>query len=361
MNTMSHPLVQCENLVKIHQVAGLEVVALQGLNLTIQKGEMIGIVGASGSGKSTLLNVLGGLERPSAGRVVVNHRELLKMSDAELDAYRRDEVGFVWQQTTRNLLPYLSALENVELPLSLIGRPRRERRERAKALLDSLGLANRLHHRPAHLSGGEQQRVAIGVALAHQPQILLADEPTGEVDSVAAQAVFNAFRRGFEVDGTTIIIVSHDTAIHHYVDRVVAIHEGRIGSETIRHVREATVSEHTRLEIQSEARTVPSGFDELIVLDAAGRLQIPRHFLEASNMGDRAQLEISDGRLILRPVSGRGPESSGSPETGTRVRADELYLSEDAPPQLLGRPSILHHIRRAMSRSRFAKGLAKRL
>ena len=179
----AQPWIVCENLVKIYKIAELEVVALQGLDLTVQAGETLGIVGASGSGKSTLLNLLGGLDRPSAGRIWVGGKDLFKLDGAGLDDYRRRRIGFVWQDSTRNLVAYLSAMENVLLPMQLAGLSPRLARQRAEGLLESVGLAERRSHTLAELSGGEQQRVAIAVALANQPQLLLADEPTGEVDS----------------------------------------------------------------------------------------------------------------------------------------------------------------------------------
>jgi len=228
------PFIHCENLVKIYKLNGIEVVALQGLDLSVPPGEVLGIVGASGSGKTTLLNVLGGLDRPSAGRVVVGGKDLLKMSDRQQDDYRRLKVGFIWQQSSRNLIPYLSALENVELPQRLAGTGAKERRRHAMDLLESIGLEERLHHRPSMLSGGEQQRVGIAVALANKPDLLLADEPTGEVDTVTALEVFAALRRMSGRYGMTTLIVSHDPSIGHHTDRVVAIRDGKTSTETVR-------------------------------------------------------------------------------------------------------------------------------
>ena len=183
----------CDNLVKIYKVAELEVVALQGLDLTVPAGELLGIVGASGSGKSTLLNILGGLDRPSAGRVEVNGRNLLKSTDTELDNYRLQGVGFIWQQTTRNLIPYLSAQQNIEMPMTIAGMNPGEKQAWTKELLEAVGLWQRRGHKPAQLSGGEQQRVAIAVALANKPQLLLGDEPTGELDSTTAREILAVF------------------------------------------------------------------------------------------------------------------------------------------------------------------------
>ena len=183
---MSDPFILCDGLVKIYQVAEIEMVALQGLNLTVERGELMGIVGASGSGKSTLMTILGGLDRPTAGRVRVDGQDLLKMPDRQLNRYRREKVGFVWQQITRNLGPYLQALQNVVLPMTLAGAIGAEQRHYAEDLLEMVGLADRKRHHLQELSGGEQQRVAIAVALANKPTLLLGDEPTGEVDSATA-------------------------------------------------------------------------------------------------------------------------------------------------------------------------------
>jgi ABC-type lipoprotein export system ATPase subunit len=173
-------------LVKIYKVADLETVALQGLDLEVRLGEILGVVGNSGSGKTTLVNIIGGLDRPSAGRIYVGGQNLLEFADAELSRYRREKMGFVWQQSGRNQIPYLTALENVQVPMIVAGLRREHRQKQAVRLLAAVGLGERMHHRPAEMSGGEQQRVAIAVAMANNPEILLADEPTGEVDEVNA-------------------------------------------------------------------------------------------------------------------------------------------------------------------------------
>ena len=350
---MSEPLIVCENLVKIYQLAGVEVMALQGLDLVIQPGEVVGLVGASGSGKSTLLNVLGGLDRPSAGRVQVGGRELLKMSDRELDEYRRQQVGFIWQQTTRNLIPYLSALENVGLPLQLSGRSRAERHAKARELLEVLGLGDRMHFTPGQLSGGEQQRVAVAVALANQPLILLADEPTGEVDTATALEVYTALRKINSIYGMTTLIVSHDPNLSQHTDRVVAIRDGKTSTETVRYTRRAAIvhlddnageagqdgngSEPAETGTGSvslppaPAPEAPVEFEELVVLDNAGRLQLPREYLEALNIGDRVRLELSSGSISVYPVSGRGRAVKAPQEQQENLV--ELYMDEDTAPE----------------------------
>jgi ABC-type lipoprotein export system ATPase subunit len=293
------PIIICDNLVKIYKVADLEVVALQGLDLVIAPGELMGIVGPSGSGKSTLMNILGGLARPSAGRVWVDGHDLLKMSDSALNRYRRNEVGFVWQQGSRNLVPYLTAVENVELPMTLAGGS--DRRERAMELLEAVGLGERSHHHLAEMSGGEQQRVAIAVALANNPTLLLADEPTGEVDSATALTIYRTFQDLNEEYGLTTLIVSHDTSIARQVDRVVAIRDGKPAAETVRSAARVVSAEGQEQALE-EALTEEDVFEELVVLDSAGRLQIPQDYLEHFCIRGRARLEMHDEGILVCPV-----------------------------------------------------------
>src|SRR5258708_21712826 len=278
--------IECENLVKIYKVADLEVVALQGLDLQIGAGEMMALVGPSGSGKSTLMNILGGLDTPTAGRIHVGDYNCLETNRRDQVTYRRREVGFVWQQTARNLLNYLTAQENVELPMALNGVPQRDRRARARELLDHVGLGNRLDHRPDRLSGGEQQRVAIAVGVANRPRLLLADEPTGEVDSEAAEQIFQVMRSLKHELGVTIIIVTHDINVSTRVDRVVVIRDGRTSIEIVRR-RDA------------EGQTI--GEDEFVVVDSAGRLQWPQPYIDALGMEDRARVRLLDDHIGVLP------------------------------------------------------------
>jgi ABC-type lipoprotein export system ATPase subunit len=280
--------VLCEDLFKIYKIADLEVVALRGLDLKVRRGEFMAIVGASGSGKSSLLNILAGLDQPSAGRAYVGGRDLLTMTAAEMVEYRRTQVGFVWQQTGRNLVPYLDAVQNVEVPMILAGKGKAQANAHAKELLEAVGLGHRFHHRPNQLSGGEQQRVSIAVGLANNPPLLLADEPTGELDSVGASAVFELFGDLNRRFGVTIIIVTHDPAIAARVDRVVAIRDGRTSTEIFRRVRTTT----------NQAEVI---HDEYVLVDAAGRLQIPREFLERLHIAERAKLALLDGHVEVRP------------------------------------------------------------
>jgi ABC-type lipoprotein export system ATPase subunit/bifunctional DNA-binding transcriptional regulator/antitoxin component of YhaV-PrlF toxin-antitoxin module len=301
----------CEGLVKIYKVANLEVVALQGLDLSVARGEMLGIVGASGSGKTTLMNILGGLDRPSAGKVRVDGRDLLTISSGGLAEYRRTKVGFVWQQGERNLIPYLSALDNVRLPIILSGRGWWEERARAEALLAAVGLAERLHHRLMELSGGEQQRVAIAVSLANNPSLLLADEPTGEVDTTTAAGIFKVFQELNRQFQLTTLIVSHDSGLGRYVDRVIAIRDGKTSSETFRQVltpASEQVGVHEKAGAQEEEM-----FEELVLLDSAGRLQVPREYLEKFNIKSRAQLEVIESGILIRPAQAANQNEAVSP------------------------------------------------
>jgi ABC-type lipoprotein export system ATPase subunit len=268
----------CDNLVRIYKTEGVEVVALQGLDLLIQEGELVAVVGASGSGKSTLLNVLSGLDVPTAGVARVAGTDLLSMTAKDRLRYRRDIVGFVWQQTARNLLPYLTARENVELPMKLAGRARRGR---AAELLDLMGVASCADRKVPEMSGGEQQRVAIAVALANTPQLVLADEPTGELDSETSEEVFGALRKANGELGVTVVIVTHDPLVSERVDRTIGIRDGRTSSETLR--REGVAEEYA-------------------VLDRVGRLQLPRDFMNALDMERRVRLELESDHIGVWPA-----------------------------------------------------------
>ncbi len=296
------PLIICENLVKIYKVSELEVVALQGLDLVIRRGELMAIVGPSGSGKTSLMNILGGLDRPSAGRVWVDGDDLLKMNDVGLDRYRRSKVGFIWQQKARNLIHYMNAQANVELPLTLAGVTGRRKRRRAEELLDIVGLADRRHHHLAQLSGGEQQRVAIAVALANDPVLLLGDEPTGEVDSVTALDIYDTFNRLNKEMGLTILIVSHDPTVARHVERVVAIRDGKMATETVRQTAASVAANGKGENGEGEAEETEEVFEELIVLDSAGRLQVPKDYLEQFDINRRVKLEVTDNGILIKPV-----------------------------------------------------------
>jgi ABC-type lipoprotein export system ATPase subunit len=347
------PLIICDNLVKIYKMADLEIVALQGLDLVVEEGELMALVGPSGSGKSTLMNILGGLDRPSAGRVIVDGRDLLKLSESRLNKYRREEVGFVWQQPSRNLIPYLSAEENVTLPMIITGVGARERKRRSHELLNAVGLGHRKRHRLAEMSGGEQQRVAIAVSLSNYPRLLLADEPTGEVDSKMAQEILGALRNLNRELGVTILIVTHDPRIASEVDRVIAIRDGRTSTETTRQVLAPLVDgengENGELVDELEHEVL---YEELVVLDAAGRLQVPRDYLEEMRIGDRARVELTDDGILIRPVVGREVVASRvSDEEAWDVQVSGLYVEEDEPPPPTHKRA-LDWVRRRLSRSK---------
>ena len=292
---MNSPMIVCDNLVKIYQVAEHDVMALQGLDLVVRAGELMGIVGVSGSGKSTLLNILGGLDRPSAGRIMVNGQNLLQLTNSALDHYRLNTVGFVWQQSARNLVAYMSALRNIELPMTLFGESIQTKRRRAEELLDLVGLSDRRNHKLSELSGGEQQRVAISVALANKPKLLLADEPTGEVDEANAGRIYQIFKDLNQELNLTTMIVSHDLNLAKHVDRVVAIRDGKVSSETLRDHR-------PRLDGDAAEAEHGSVFTELIVLDSAGRLQIPKDLRAQLGLQRYARLEVVEGGILIRPV-----------------------------------------------------------
>lgn len=289
----SEPIIQCENLVKIYKTRETEVLALQGLELTVQRGELMAIIGNSGSGKSTFLNMIGGLDRPSAGRLIVDGKDLFKLNDRELVLYKRKTVGFVWQNSARNLLPYLTAAENVQLPM-LLERSARRRRQRAQELLDLVGIGHRAGSRLDQLSGGEQQRIAIAIALANNPSLLLADEPTGAVDAKTAAHILDVFRQLNEQLGLTVVIVTHDPQLARKVNRVVAIRDGKTSAERI-----ARADYRARLSEVAGFEEEPH--DEYAILDRAGRLQIPREMLEEIGVtGNQVRLEKHDGAIVLR-------------------------------------------------------------
>ncbi|GAB3218586.1 ABC transporter ATP-binding protein [Angustibacter peucedani] len=281
-------LVVCDNLVRIYQTDAVEVQALQGLDLLVHRGEMVALVGASGSGKSTLLNVLAGVDTPTAGRAHVDGHDLLAMSRAERVRYRRHVVGFVRQQTARNLVPYLTAEQVVDLPMTIAGTPRAERRRRAAELLDALGVGHCAGRRPAQLSGGEQQRVAICVALANDPRVLLADEPTGELDTESAEEVFDALRTANRDLGATVVVVTHDAAVSGQVARTVAIRDGRTSSEVLRRAADGADG---GTELVAE---------EYAVMDRAGRVQVPREYREALDLTRRVRLALEGDHVAVR-------------------------------------------------------------
>ncbi|NJP45222.1 ABC transporter ATP-binding protein [Actinacidiphila epipremni] len=293
-------LIVCENLVRVYRAEGVEVQALQGLDLTVEEGELLAVVGASGSGKSTLLSILSGLDLPTAGRARVAAHDLLAMGRRERLDYRRRTVGFVWQQTARNLLPYLTALENVTLPMGYARVPRARRPARGLELLDLLGVADCRGRRPGELSGGQQQRVAIAVAAANAPRVLFADEPTGELDTATGEEVFAALRRTNAEMGVTVLIVTHDPAVSGQVRRTVRIRDGRTATEVLRPGAGTRDGGGT------------DGAEEYAVLDRVGRLQLPREYTERYGLHRRVRLTAEHDHIGVWPDR----DAAAGPRTG---------------------------------------------
>ncbi len=288
-------MIECDSLVKIYKTKDIEVLALQGLDLTVKRGEIVAIIGNSGSGKSTFLNMIGGLDRPSAGRLYVDGKNLFQLTEKELVEYKRSTVGFVWQNNARNLLPYLSAWENVMTPMLFTDGTEEEKKQHALDLLKLVGLEHRKDSSLSQLSGGEQQRVAIAIALANNPKLLLADEPTGSVDRKTADYILDMFRKLNEELGITIVIVTHDKELAKKVNRVVSIRDGKTSSERI-------MKTHYKERLQditinwNEEETQ----EEYAVLDRAGRVQIPQDLLHQIGVdGNKIKMEIKDGKIVI--------------------------------------------------------------
>ena len=293
---MSEVMIQADGLVKIYKSKQTEVLALQGLDLTVEKGELTALIGNSGSGKSTFLNMIGGLDRPSAGSLLVDGKNLFTMGERELVCYKRDTVGFVWQNNARNLLPYLSALENIMLPMHISGQ--KKKKEKALELLEQVGMTAKRNNRLNTMSGGEQQRIAIAIALANNPKLLLADEPTGSVDTKTADIIFDIFRE-LNRNGQTILIVTHDIALSKKVRRVVAIRDGKISSERILKEKYADRLKELTVDWRNEATP-----EEYAVIDKAGRVQIPRELWDKLALRDnKVKLELRGDEILLsRPA-----------------------------------------------------------
>ena len=313
------PYIKCDSLVRIFKSEGIEVMALQGLDLEIQRGELTAIIGKSGSGKSTLLNMLGALDKPSAGFVAYDGVNIAELSEKELAKFRSDHIGFVWQKNTDNLLNYLTVVENVEMPLLFTGLTKKEKHDRAMKMLDAVGLAHKEKAFPTMLSGGEQQRVAIATALVNEPELLLMDEPTGAVDrktSIMLQDLFRDINRKL---GITIIIVTHDISLADRVDRVVMISDGKISSERI-------LKDEYRRKIEAGETMLKEGIapgageaanaglgagtgvsssendshEEFSILDKAGRVRLSAEMREAVGIdSNRVKIDIVDGKIVI--------------------------------------------------------------
>jgi len=287
---LSEDIIVCENLVKIYKTKDIEVLALQGLELNIAAGELMAIIGNSGSGKSTFLNMVGGLDRPSAGHLIVDGKDLFKLNEQELVEYKRSTVGFVWQNNARNMVPYLTAFQNIQLPM--IFSEERKRKARAAELLELVGMTHKKNNKLSQLSGGEQQRIAIAIALANNPKILLADEPTGSVDVKTGNYLLDVFRELNKNLGLTIVIVTHDKMLSKKVNRVVAIRDGKTSSEMI--MKQSYADRLDAIGMFDEPH------NEYAVLDKAGRVQIPREFLESIGVkSNKVSMELVDGRIVI--------------------------------------------------------------
>ena len=296
----SRYIIQCDNLVKIYKTKDSEVLALQGLDMTIEPGELMAIVGKSGSGKSTFLNMIGGLDRPSAGRLFVDGKDLFKMNGKSLIEYKKRTVGFVWQNNARNLFPYLNSIQNIQVPM--IFTSEKKKRERAQMLIEMVGMAHKKYNRLGELSGGEQQRIAIAIALANNPKILLADEPTGSVDKKTADYILDVFRELNKTLKTTIVIVTHDMNLAKKVNRVVSIQDGKISSEM--HAKSDYLKRMESLNAFDDVH------DEFTILDRAGRLQIPRDLLEKMGVNDnRVRLEYVNNTIVIKPAGNSEKEA----------------------------------------------------
>ncbi|MDO4316572.1 MAG: ABC transporter ATP-binding protein [Lachnospiraceae bacterium] len=287
-------MILCENLVKIFKTKETEVLALQGLELKVEKGEFVAIIGSSGSGKSTFLNMIGGLDRPSAGKLYVDGKDLFKLTEKQLVTYKQQTVGFVWQNNARNLFPYLTALQNVQLPMMFMDGKNME--QRAMDLLNLVGMGHKRDSKLSQLSGGEQQRIAIAIALANKPKLLLADEPTGSVDQKTSDAILDVFRYLNKELGITIVIVTHDINLATKVSRVVMIRDGKTSSERILR------SEKKREELKGFTEEEDT-HDEYVILDRAGRVQIPREMLDEIGVkSNRVQLKVENGTIVVSPT-----------------------------------------------------------
>ena len=289
-------IVECDGLVKLYKTSEVEVMALQGLELCIEKGELIAIIGKSGSGKSTLLNIIGALERQSAGKIYIDGQNLSNATEKQLEEIRRKKIGFVWQKSSQNLFSYMTAVENVESQLYYEKMPKAERRQRALDRLEEVGLGDKADSYPTELSGGEQQRVAIAAALIRDPEILLADEPTGAVDSKTSDMIQNLFRKLNRDRGITVIIVTHDISLANKVDRVVMISDGRVTTEKI-------MKEKYRENISAmneEGFDMSSAHEEFSVVDKAGRLKLSDEIREQTGLdSSRVKVEVIDGKVVI--------------------------------------------------------------
>ena len=273
--------INCTGLYKIFKVSDLEVVALRGVDLDIGYGELISIVGASGSGKSTLFIFLVEYQSLKTGNVQVGNFDLLGINQKEAVEYRKTEVGFVWQQTGKNLVPYLDIYSNIELPMMASNLSKKERTARVDSLIEFLNLDSISSRLPENISGGEQQVSAIAVALANQPPLLLADEPTGELDDETSDMVLEKMRYVNENYGTTVVIVTHDPKIEDHVNRSIGMRDGKVVKEVLRNKKKKS---------------------EFVVIDSFGGVQIPQEILSKSKIQSKASLTSEKSKISLEKI-----------------------------------------------------------
>lgn len=289
------PLIVCDSLVKIYKTKEVEVLALQGLDLVVNRGELMAVIGKSGSGKSTLMNIIGGLEHQSAGKITVDGENLSELSEKQMVEYRKKKIGFVWQKSERNLYPYLTSIENIETPMLAMHMSAKQRKARAEQLLSMVGMEHKRDAYPTQMSGGEQQRIAIAVALANEPEILLADEPTGAVDTKTSSAIQDLFRNLNRELGLTIIIVTHDMKLAHKVDRVVMISDGKISTEKI-----LKQNYRDMLDKLETPDMMDDTHEEYSVLDKAHRVQLSDDMLAAAGIDtNKVRVSIEDGKVVI--------------------------------------------------------------
>jgi len=297
------PFIQCQQIVRAYRVAQHEIVALRGIDFQMEKGEMVAIIGPSGAGKSSLLNLLGGLDTPTAGKLIVDEQNLMELKGQAMAQYRQHRVGFVWQQVDRNLLGHRSAVHNVTLPMMLANRPPWQRRSRAKQLLEAVGLKEHMHKKPMQLSGGQQQRVAIAVALANNPPLLLADEPTGALDRESAESVMDLLQELREAFNLTILMTTHDLEIAAYADRVLTLRDGALGQD------------------------ISDTEEEKLALDDGGRIRLPEAVRGQLGAAANISVEIRPEGVLLRP------EADEDDNVGALLQD---MLPQDEPPQRRG-------------------------
>jgi ABC-type lipoprotein export system ATPase subunit len=296
--------IDCQQIVKAYRVAEHEIVALRGIEFSMDAGEMVAIIGPSGAGKSSLLNLLGGLDTPTAGKLTVDEQDLLDLKPRELADYRLNKVGFVWQQVERNLLSHRSAVHNVTLPMMLSNLSMLKRGDRAKELLSAVGLEQHMNKKPMQLSGGQQQRVAIAVALANNPPLLLADEPTGALDRESAESVMDLLQDLRDQFNLTILMTTHDLEIAEYADRILTLRDGALGQD-----------------ISGEDATKRLTFDD------GGRLQLP----------DAARGQLHDASNIAVEIRPEGVLLRAERDEDDSVDALlQDILPQDAPPKKKG-------------------------